>query len=39
MSKDYKVDLNYLPQIAINVVSSFVGIQLEIHLKNTSFMD
>ena len=39
MSKDYKVDLNYLLQIAINVVSSFVGIQLEIHLKNTSFMD
>ena len=38
MSKNYKVDLNY-PKIAINVVSSFVGIQLEIHLKNTSFMD
>ena len=39
MSKNDKVDLNYLTNIDINVVSSFVGIQLEIHLKNTSFMD
>ena len=33
MSKNDKFDLNYLPKIAINVVSIFVGMQLEIDFK------
>ena len=36
--KQENVDLNDLPIIAINVMVSFVGLQLAIFKKNTSFL-